>query len=189
MIYYPVSYCIYAAGVSAVASENWPALAVLLTDLKYRKDPEGEQILMVSRINLAYMFWREDAMMFEQPITNAKFPASEYLMRRLMKSLSGLVADRNFELNFDRWEFLLSQTQFIREDDTLPGRFVYQLGERYMRGRNSPIVQQLADGILLGQSWEPFSLGLFGGAPDIAEQKLSEHLDAITILNSRMMFR
>lgn len=157
--WYPLMILLYSAGISAIASRNYPALKIVLKSKAYIDDREVEQAIIVpTLVHISDMQeWFKKVPGHEKHYV----PRSEYLFKLLQPTLEDLLfLGKRYERYFDEFEIFLALA-FI--DETRRqwgpiGRFGYKHSGRRGDGLYKNIVGNIAEPDV---SWEPFEAGIF----------------------------
>ena len=175
---YPAMYCFYAAGVSAMHALNYDSLYALIFRIQvYNEFRSDIRHRLATRTNIPFIFQKPWAEWLEQPLQRAKYPGSEYMVRRLIKTLSPLISADEVEQAFDQFEHFLSLV--LHDSDskgTLCGRFCYKLEGSFGDRRINPITEPIIDGLDEGNDWRALKSGFFGGDVLRARTCFEEHL-------------
>ncbi|HXM36021.1 MAG TPA: hypothetical protein VN920_12590, partial [Pyrinomonadaceae bacterium] len=170
--WYPIQMLAYAAGISALESENYAALStILLAPCHYPHSPTGETTMpLVCRMS--------DEMsqigdFFKQlPGHDRQFvPRSEYLFGLLREPIDReLFIGANYESLFDRFEVIGA---LIYADLTVEKRGgiwgpIGRFGYKYRRGAGGPYEEVTKELTAQKNNWPILKVGFFGGKSDRA---------------------
>jgi hypothetical protein len=162
---YPGLLAFYAAGVGAVAGEQYDTLVDLLLRPRVRSDTELQP---AASVLVAEGVFERNAGQQLPGLERHIFPGSDHLHRQLRPILGDIVADdARYNGAFDRWEYLLSLTWvgLTQEGEGVRGpvgRFAW-LSNRPGFQLFADIEQELRRA---GPKWLLLAAGLFGGVPD-----------------------
>jgi hypothetical protein len=177
--YYPLTFLLYTCGTAAMAKKNYNALYELLHRASIIWGVNGKRQPVARIASTPYTLARVGQHL-DQPVANAKFPASEYLVTRVPHVLTGLLESPDAELAFDQFEHFLSLALFDAANGGLfVGRFVYKLQRRYSDIQDNEITEPVAIGLLEGPDWKALQAGFFGSNPDQAKTSFEQHIAAI----------
>lgn len=187
MRWIPIIIMTYAAGVAAVASQNYSILAdLLLTEVWSDTGSSPRKPVAVAFLEA---FGRLAALLRKLPAHEKhKVPTSEFLFTKLQPSTDDLFfLGRDYEPTFDKFEVLLSlvQVDLALQDVGRPffstGRYSYK---RIDPGR-SPHLRVFQEAEVLGPAWGPIRAGLFGGDVErfaTAKKAFQESLNQMPML-------
>jgi len=154
--WYPATRLVYAAGLAALAAENYGVLWKLLSEPKARREGEEPTVLAFTASP-----WCVDHGTLNQ-IMNAKYhvPGSEWLFATLRESFRQLVpSDEEWEILFDRFEYLKALASIQKDKYIYLGRFGYRASNGLGPAREIP--SQIGE---QREEWPPLAQGFFGGS-------------------------
>ncbi len=166
--WYPVLLLIYSAGISAVSSNNYDALATILTASVPSRQSPHETIAVTLTIGDVAADLHD---VFKRTPGHERHhvPRSEYLFKRLQPDLDDLLfLGRDYEQMFDRFEVFLALV--YAELNYNPSRRVYgplgRFGWKYSSPRiDSNVYSKIIDEANTYKSeWAPIKAGLFSGS-------------------------
>lgn len=179
LTWYPALYLSYAAGISALASKNYGALAAMLTaptyDDRAGRGQEGKAFIVtvIDRITDT----QNDYFKLLPGRERRHAARSEHLLERVQPALDGLVyLGRRYETLFDRFETLLALVYAdLAGRDWIPaGRFAWMHAHD---ATHSPLTQVMNEVKRDGEKWPLLRHGLFAGSPENVT-KISEAVQA-----------
>jgi hypothetical protein len=175
---FPALLLMYAAGLAAVASDNYANLAAVLLQPKVN-DERGETGPICRHIN-AMSVIEIDVGRLLPGMAQRQTPVSDYLFGELRSPLREYIPDQNdYQATFDRFEYLLALVYADLRRWTSRGEgWVGPIGCYAWRGQHfqkstamSIVAQEIeAD----GASWPPLKAGLFGGSLEQAKTAKSK---------------
>lgn len=165
--HYPAMIAFYAAGISAVAAENYDLLNKLLSVPVQREGRDMETVverLVPYRFEVDHKAWN---IFFQKQ--NMRFPLSEYLHISIRSDLADIEPDEKlFENYFDKFEMLAAlsygyaQLQKGQSIEWYPsGRYSWKF-DRDWDSRD--LKAFLDEGHRLQAQWLPIKAGMFGGS-------------------------
>lgn len=168
---YPALLCFYAAGVGAVAAENWSVLREIFLGSEFQESGENP-VPLVGALHPGLAFRDVDvqAVLYPTYTGGRKYtPISDYLHDLLRVPLKAVVPDEvRYTLAFDRFEFLLGATLSDVDHHRAPSQgyapnmFVGSFGWRYRHRRGDPAEWLQAEVSKRGEQWSLLKSGLFG---------------------------
>ncbi|MEM9808713.1 MAG: caspase family protein [Cyanobacteria bacterium P01_D01_bin.56] len=169
--YYPLILILYRAGIAAVESNNYEALAHILNtkcDVSSYDDEEQPFVKVVTK-GIGELT-RLDAFKKLPGHERQYAPMSEYLFALLQPGLDNtFFIGKSYEKLFDRFEILLAlvATDFNNQQHGFAfgpiGRFGWKFKTLYSN-RHSPFTDILQEVQTEGEQWLPLQAGLFGGS-------------------------
>ncbi len=170
---YPALLLFYAAGIAALASENWEVIQELFVGGEYREPMHSVQMPFLAALHpwLAFDNAAPQPVLLPQATGQRHTPISDYLHDVLREPLRAVIpSDARYEEFFDRFEFLVGTATFDLHEHkqgdyymlrALVGRF----GWKYSHGLRGSPVEWAQTIIALGASAPPLRAGLFAGDP------------------------
>lgn len=166
---YPALLLVYAAGISAIASENFAMLREIASRPSFIKHDSDQSVPAPVRIYSNILMNLSDARQYIPEMNNSYTPVSDYLFGVLRKPLNRLIPDdAQYELAFDNFEYLWCllhvDAEKQRGSDFIPtphGAFSWRRKDRYgewFEHQAKSAVDQS------DESWAPIKGGLFGGS-------------------------
>lgn len=179
---YPAMFILYAAGTSAMANQNYDALFALIERPRVASRHDRDRERLSPRLAARYVVGLAGPLL-DQPLKGAFFPASEYLVRRLQRTLESIVQPDAVELAFDQFEHFLSLALFDGvSPEVIGGRFVYKMRDSFMNARVNEITAPVVDGLTEGLRWAALRSGFFEGSDAVAAQRFEMHVKAVVTL-------
>jgi hypothetical protein len=167
---YPALLGLYAAGIAAVANENWTAMTRVISTRVRDPNRDSGDTALVAHVSTWHVL---DHGMVNTlyPPNGHKTPISDHLFSRLEEWISPplRVESRRFEEVFDRWEYLLGVVLHAEIGRSPIGRYAWK--PRYAFGGSPP--RDAVD----AASAEMLGAGLFSGDAAVLEEAVAE-LDA-----------
>ena len=104
---YPALLLAYAAGISAIASENYALLAEIASKLHFAKDVNGRLVSAPGRFTVHKVMERDAARQLLEDMDRRYTPVSDYLFSILRPTFVTLIHDGEiYERAFDNFEYL-----------------------------------------------------------------------------------
>jgi len=167
--WYPVFLLLYSSGISAVSTNNYEALAAILTAKVQSPRNTYETIDVTIPIGNAAADLHD---VFKRLPGHEKqyVPRSEYLFKLLQPGLDDLLfLGRDYEPMFDRFEVFLALIYADLEykpDNSVWGP-LGRFGWKYQSGRRSSAFSEIVkEANSLKSEWAPLKAGLFSGSID-----------------------
>jgi hypothetical protein len=162
---YPALLCMYAAGLSAMASDNFAVITAIFSAYIEDKGTGRERDLLVDRLAPPRVMQKHVGNLLggrEKQYT----PTNEHLFEILREPLREfLPSDEEYERAFDRFELLLSLQAGSGPATWFPmGRFGWKATHRWY---NSTLEREI--GMPNGKidpEWAPIKAGMFGGSTE-----------------------
>jgi hypothetical protein len=154
--WYPATLLLYGGGIAAVAGEHYGLLLGLLTKPKLVNELRGREEPPLRVLVPNHLVAKDVALeVFKK---NWKFPMSEHLFQHLRESFRALLpVDREYQLHFDRFEYLTALVQADVTDATRTfGCYIY-------RSHHSDEVTQRVAEEGASVQWPLYKAGWFGG--------------------------
>jgi hypothetical protein len=172
---YPALVLMYAAGVAAVAAENYVSLAALLTKPQVRNDVGKRQPICSEIYPIGVM--QTDVGQLLRGMDRHFTPVSDHLYALLRDEMREYKpADEEYQRAFDRFEYFLGLVHAdLNRGEWDPGKWWGPVGCFGWRGRNlmhqSGVRKETQDELdALGKDWPPIAAGLFGGSFEQAKE-------------------
>ncbi len=162
---------VYAAGVAAVASENYSVLREIASRSIVVKDDPEKCVPAPARLYAQSVMKRDHARLFIPGMEKRLTPMSDHILELLHEPFANMVTGASqLEHVFDDFEYLWcllhvdAQLQLGRDGLWAPfGSFAW----RKMRRSHEPWFAQEVQNVLNGtRGWPPLDQGLFGGSID-----------------------
>ena len=157
---YPVLLAIYAAGVAAVAGENYRGLFGVLRDTTFYEHGQTKRRLWTE---LAY-WGAENRELWNRHILGRDlyFPVSQVLEHDLREPLESLTPSQlRYVENFDRFEFFASLDHFLFTGRAMGASFLWR---RQRESNDTDLLTEMrAEAAAAGAAWPPLKEGLLKG--------------------------
>lgn len=182
--WYPLVLLMYAAGIAAIASHQYSALAVVLATPIPEDPGQMSSGLKPSVLHvLTRLMEIHDNFRWLPGHEQNRYPGSEHLFALLRPVLQDLLfLGYGYERLFDRFEVLgtLVFADFRKRPDEEeawgpPGRFVYKFDYR-----NNPFAMLVSEAEAAGPAWPVLAAGLFGSQWDRFEKVVEGYKKAIS---------
>ena len=161
--WYPTLYLMYAAGVAALSSNNYSALASILTTPVHADQNSSSELQPLTVVVIKELTEIVDQFKLLPGHDRLHVPRSEHLRTRQQPLLEDLLfLGRMYDRHFDRFEIFLALTyaDATERDWGPPGRFMWKHG----RTHTSPYVELMEEAKIMGDNWLPVRAGLFKGS-------------------------
>ena len=158
--WYPTLYLMYAAGVAALSSNNYSALASILTTPVHADPSSSSELQPLTVVVIKELTEIVDQFKRLPGHDRHYVPRSEYLRIRQQPLLEDLLfLGRTYDRHFDRFEIFLALTYADAKeiDWGPPGRFAWKRRSTSM----SPYVELMEEAQRMGDDWPPIKAGLF----------------------------
>lgn len=169
--WFPIILTLYCAGIAAVESRRYDALAALFTGKVQLPDHGREGGLVVDAVSSGILELNRANVFKQVPGHERNYtPMSEYLFKELQPKLDDtLFLGKGYENAFDEFEVLFAlctaDVRFQRDSHVWGplGRFGWKHQSHREGGPFEAVVE---DAKSQGQAWPPLQHGLFGGDSD-----------------------
>jgi hypothetical protein len=163
---YPALMALYAGGIACVAAGCYRTLKVLFRDSRTSVDVpfDGKDEMLIRKLVIHQVLPLDEL----NSCSNQRWktPGSDRLHKELRETFRPLIPnDPDYEITFDRWEYLLSLVGYDTRDDggyfwPVVGRFGWR--NRGLGRDGASVITTLSkEHEKLGSSWEPIAGGLF----------------------------
>jgi hypothetical protein len=169
---YPALILVYAAGIAAVASENYSVLREMASRTTFIRHDQDKNAPAPLRIHVHNVMEREKARKLLPGKDRRKTPLSDYLSEFLRETFKRLIPNEaEYELAFDNFEYLWCMLHVDTQKEnaadrvwTPYGTFIWRRSDRSTMS-SSWFKDQAKSCIDRGDnSWPPIHGGLFGGS-------------------------
>lgn len=179
--WYPSLLLLYAAGMAAVAADNYGNLTRLL------RAPNPGRIARDIQLSIALATFSESANAhdgFKSLPGHEKYyvPRSEYLLKLFQPMLDDLLfLGSDYEAVFDRFEILLA-LEYASQSAKLGHGYwgpIGRFGWKHHSGGASPLTQLIGEASREGKSWPPLDAGMFDGSTEAFNDTSRAFLDQV----------
>ena len=158
--WYPTLYLMYAAGVAALSSNNYSALASILTTPVYANPNSSSELQPLTVVVIQELTEIADQFKRLPGHDRHYIPRSEHLRIRQQPLLEDLLfLGRTYDQHFDRFEIFLALTYADAKEIAWgpPGRFALKRRSTSM----SPYIELMEEAQRMDDDWPPIKAGLF----------------------------
>lgn len=181
---YPITILIFSAGLSALASNNYQMLAMLLLKPQNKYADRGKEPLILSVFPSAVI--DQDVGRLLPNMDRRWTPTSDHLVDILASPLREYIPEQlEFENLFDRLEYLISLVVIDHNSQTTsyPWAPIGRYGWRLRHSGTHHITNLIQNEIdANGENWAPVKFGFFGSSIDrarSAQENLIKHLSQV----------
>lgn len=186
---YPALLCVYAGGIAATHSSNWPFLRATTTDAIFAD--RNERVPIATALNQWEVFQAQCAQWLPGQERNLT-PVSNRLFDILRDPLRDTIpVDERYEETFDRFEYLLGliiqdqQNLGVRHHWQAPvGCFAWRHQYGFAESGNAVGEKIRAEAEAAGTAWPPLQSGIFGGVVDRYGKAEAKYREIVKHLSS-----
>jgi len=182
--WYPVLILLYAAGIAAVAANNYENLALTFHAMGPDPDDAGSRLPLVQAANSGIRGEASSVFRHLPGLEKKYTPLSEHLfdhLRPMFDELLFLGAD--YEPAFDQFEVLMAlecAEQSSRRQAGMPVGAIGRFGWKFRSGgASSPFHDLISEAKEKGPNWPPIRAGLFQGSSDRFQEVAPQFEDVL----------